>query len=180
MAGPITVIKKVSVLGDPGVGKTSLIQRYVYNEFHEDYLPTIGTKVSKKVVEVAMANKPQKISLGLMIWDLLGQKQFMRFHRAYLQGTEGGILVCDGLRPETGKALEQWGQLLDEIEPRPSLVVIVNKADLGAPLDETMAHVERLAKRYNTQTILTSAKNGKGVEQGFAALGQRMVDAWPY
>ena len=82
------IIKKICLLGDAAVGKTSLIKRYVYSMFDDKYITTIGTKVTKKSITYTKqaAGQATEIRLTLLIWDILGQKQYSRLHPVYYQG----------------------------------------------------------------------------------------------
>src|SRR5512136_294554 len=100
------ILKKVVLLGDGGVGKTSLIARYVVNKFDDKYIATIGTKVSRKDIQIV---KPDLIiNLRIMIWDILGQKEYSKIRSASLSGAQGLILVGDLTRPDTIKSLKDF------------------------------------------------------------------------
>ena len=87
--------KKICLLGDAAVGKTSLIRRYVMDKYDDEYLSTLGTKVTKKEVEVIDDFNFVEFQLTFMLWDVLGQKEFKRIHQAAFQGTKGALIVCD-------------------------------------------------------------------------------------
>jgi small GTP-binding protein len=90
-----TVSKKIVLLGNEGVGKTSLVKRYVHSIFNDEYLTTIGIKISKKVVSVG------DVEVNLMLWDIAGNMMSKTLYNNYLQGAHGVFLVCDASRPET-------------------------------------------------------------------------------
>jgi GTPase SAR1 family protein len=71
----VELTKKVCLIGDPGVGKTSLIHRYVLDLFDDSYLTTIGAKVTKKMVGLDVADCDLHVNLNLMIWDVAGKKE---------------------------------------------------------------------------------------------------------
>src|SRR5512137_2547578 len=100
------ILKKVVLIGDGGVGKTSLIARYVVNKFDNKYIATIGTKVSRRDIQVVKPNLI--INLRMMIWDILGQKEYSKIRSASLSGAQGVILVGDLSRPETVQSLEDF------------------------------------------------------------------------
>src|SRR4030065_745952 len=100
------ILKKVVLLGDGAVGKTSLIARYVINKFDDKYIATIGTKVSRKDIQIIKPN--MIINLRMMIWDILGQKEYSKIRSASLSGAQGVILVGDLSRPETIKSLSDF------------------------------------------------------------------------
>jgi len=168
------ILKKVVLLGDGGVGKTSLIARYVVNKFDDKYIATIGTKVSRKDIQVVKPNLI--INLRMMIWDILGQKEYSKIRSASLSGAQGLILVGDLSRPETIKSLQDFW--LKEVQAQVGgipTVVVGNKVDLAEKNSMTAAVVEAMGQRLGYPTLLTSAKTGANVEEIFTTLGDLLV-----
>ena len=98
---------KVWLLGDPAVGTTSMIRKYVLDKFVDKYIATVGTKVTKKIV--TLTKGPERtIQLTLMIWDILGQRRFSKLHASFYNGARGIIVVSDLTRPETFKSMAEW------------------------------------------------------------------------
>lgn len=159
-------IRKVCLLGDGGVGKTSLVRRYVEDSFRDEYIVSFGTKVSKKVLEL------KDVELTLMLWDILGQKSDDPLHSAYYKGANGALLVCDLTRPQTVDHLPKWKEDFLRAAPGAKIVLVANKADLDpkVPMDK----LEGVAGMMDGKMIMTSAKTGEGVESCFLELG-RMV-----
>ena len=106
------VSKKIVVLGDPAVGKTSLIRRFVINAFDDKYLTTIGAKIVKKEVQLRSGGAKPDIDVTLMIWDVAGQKTLGNVKQAYYRGSEGAIIVCDITRRETLLSTIDWIKFL--------------------------------------------------------------------
>jgi len=168
------ILKKVVLLGDGGVGKTSLIARYVVNKFDDKYIATIGTKVSRKDIQVVKPNLI--INLRMMIWDILGQKEYSKIRSASLSGAQGLILVGDLSRPETIKSLQDFW--LKEVQAQVGgipTVVVGNKVDLAEKNSMTAAVVEAMGQRLGYPILLTSAKTGANVEEIFNTLGDLLV-----
>ena len=165
--------KKVVILGDPAVGKTSLIRRYVINTFDERYISTIGARVSKKEVGVQTVTPP--VRMDMMIWDLIGSKESTRLHEMYYRGAEGALVVCDISRLSTIENMGMWVESFRKAEGDRPAILIINKADLQGfwTLDEDS--MEALAARHHTFYYLTSAKTGANVEAAFLRLGEEMV-----
>ena len=87
--------KKICLLGAFGVGKTSLIRRYVDSIFSDAYLTTVGVKIDKKVLTVGTEE------MALILWDIAGEDEIAAVRVSYLRGAAGYLLVVDGTRPET-------------------------------------------------------------------------------
>jgi small GTP-binding protein len=168
------ILKKVVLLGDGGVGKTSLIARYVVNKFDDKYIATIGTKVSRKDIQIVKPNLI--INLRMMIWDILGQKEYSKIRSASLSGAQGLILVGDLSRPETIKSLQDFW--LKEVHAQVGMIptiVVGNKVDLAEKNSMTAAVMEAMGQRLGYPTLLTSAKTGANVEEIFNVLGDLLV-----
>ncbi len=98
--------KKVLLLGDPAVGKTSLIRKFVQDIFDDKYLETLGAKVTNKVLTLSSPDKKKHIELKMLIWDIMDQKTYRLIQKSAFQGTIGAILVGDLSREETFENLE--------------------------------------------------------------------------
>jgi len=161
------IIRKICLLGDGGVGKTSLVRRYVYDLFSDEYIRSFGTKVSKKVLELG------NVSLTLMIWDVLGQKLTPSLHEAYYKGANGAMLVCDLSREETVRSLLRWRDDLFRVVGERPLVLVGNKSDLERTVPNGL--LDEISAEFGQEIMLTSAKTGEGVEGAFQELGRRML-----
>jgi len=171
----VTVLsKKVCLLGDFAVGKTSLVRRFVYDRFDDRYITTIGVKVSRKTVAVVRAYGI--VELTMMLWDLAGSEEFDRVRASYLRGSAGAVLVCDLTRPETLDSLRAYQEDLFSINPEAQLVLAANKRDLAEQQRLGTAQIEAFAAELNIPHYLTSAKTGDEVEQLFRQLGDLMAE----
>ena len=166
--------KKVCLLGDFAVGKTSLVRRFVYDRFDDRYITTIGVKVSRKTVAVVRAYGV--VELTMMLWDLAGSEEFDRVRASYLRGSAGAVLVCDLTRPETLDSLRAYQEDLFSVNPEAQLVLAANKRDLTEQQRLSTAQIEAFAAELNIPHHLTSAKTGDEVEQLFRQLGDLMVE----
>ncbi len=168
-----TFSKKVCLLGDFAVGKTSLMRRFVYNRFDDKYISTIGVKVSRKTVTVP--REDDIAELTIMLWDLAGGEEFDRVRASYIRGAAGAVLVCDLTRPETLEGLNTYISSLHSISPNTQLILAANKRDLISQQQLVLAHVETFAASLNVPCYLTSAKTGDDVETLFRHLGRLLV-----
>lgn len=169
----ISLSKKVCLLGDFAVGKTSLVRRFVYNLFEDKYLSTIGVKVSRKVVAVPRGD--EIIELTLMLWDLAGSEEFNDVRISYLRGAAGAVAVCDLTRPETLVSLHDYAQTLRHVNPQAQLILAANKVDLADPAGANGEQIRAVAEQLAAPYYLTSAKNGAQVEELFRRLGRQLI-----
>jgi small GTP-binding protein len=159
--------KKVCLLGEFAVGKTSLIRRFVEGRFDEKYLTTVGTVVTRKAVPVAgnMVN--------LLIWDLAGGRNYSQSR--YLVGLAGALLVCDLTRAETLDAFHAYVGEIQQNNPHAVLIVLANKSDLSDERVITDEQLQTAAKEIGAPLLLTSAKTGEQVEAAFTLLAERLA-----
>ena len=159
--------KKVCMLGDFGVGKTSLVARYVRNTFSDKYLTTVGVKVDSKTVDLGGT------ALKLVLWDIAGKSSLDTLNETYVKGASGVILVCDGTREATLRAAAYLQmQIKSLLGPVPA-VMLVNKLDLVEKWEIGPKTLEELRKTL--PLFETSAMTGHGVEDAFGALARAMV-----
>jgi len=161
--------KKICMLGDFSVGKTSLVRRFVYDLFEDKYLSTIGVKISRKSVELG------NDIIHLLIWDLAGGEEFSGVQSSYLQGSSGGILVCDLTRKNTLAIIENYANQLLEIQPKSSIILIANKADLVDEREISDEALENIAATLNAKLFITSAKTGENIEDAFHTLASSFI-----
>ena len=162
----VAISKKICLIGAPGVGKTSLVRRYVHSLFSERYLTTVGVCIEKKVVTNPVGD------VGLVIWDLAGDDELQRLHSSYLRGTAAYLLVADGTRPETvDAAVELQARVAASIGDSVPFLLAINKADLVEEWRLTDAELATPVGR-GWDIVRTSAKEGSAVELVFRQLAQ--------
>ena len=167
---------KVCLVGNPAVGKTSLVRRYVLDSFDEKYLTTIGTKVSKKPVRVTDPSHDLDADVDLMIWDIMGQPGFREMLKdAYFFDAKGILAVADLTRKDTLEDLANWIKAVEGVTGKVPIIVAVNKADLEHEAQFTTAEAVQAAETLGADVFLTSAKTGSNVEEIFRRLGARVV-----
>jgi small GTP-binding protein len=156
------------MVGAFGVGKTSLVARFVRSIFSDKYLTTLGVKIDKKALTI----DGQEITL--MLWDLAGEDALTQIKSAQLRGSSGYILVADGCRVGTlESAIDLQSRLEIELGNIP-FTCVVNKADLRESWEVDAAALERLSA-LGWSILLTSAKSGEGVEELFQELASRLL-----
>jgi small GTP-binding protein len=175
------VIKKnVILLGDGAVGKTSLIRRFVIDQFDDKYLTTIGTKITKK--DIYLKGGEGSTHMVLLIWDILGQKGYRYTQALSFGGIEGAIFVCDITRKATLESLrDYWLPSLVGVTGPVPMVFVANKADLSSEAEFGEKDLKELVAENKTlgadeRCYTTSAKTGKNVETAFHHLAQKVRD----
>jgi small GTP-binding protein len=161
--------KKICLLGDFGVGKTSLVGRFVNNEFSEKYLTTVGVKMDTKLIAVH-----DKLSVKLIIWDIAGENSLKKISQTYLRGAAGFLLVIDGTRINTLDSALDMKRDIQKLLGDIPFVILLNKCDLTTQWELTAAHIERL-NTPQEQLFFTSAKSGEQVEEAFSALSHALA-----
>jgi small GTP-binding protein len=162
------VKKNICMLGSFGVGKSSLVARFVESIFRERYATTVGVKIQKKVVQVGAEE------VTLMLWDLPGEEDGLPVNMKNVQKAEGYILVVDGCRGKTlDVALSLHGRARETTREAP-FVLLINKADQKDAWEVDGPALERLALEGWT-VYETSAKTGDHVEEAFLALAANML-----
>lgn len=160
------ISKKIVLLGHFGVGKSSLIRRFVENTFSENYRVTIGVHIFKKEVQI-----PSGEDVSLVIWDLEGNDDINLTRPSYLLGTNGFIYVFDLSRPVTYSTLISDLDYIKNNFPKTTLKVVGNKEDLVT---------KEFIKQNNDifghlVDYFTSAKTGAKVEDLFAKLAKEII-----
>lgn len=173
------ISKKICLIGDFGVGKTSLIRRFVEHQFSEQYLSTIGVTISRKSVIVSSTNeKQEKQTVQLLIWDIEGKTQFQKISSSYLKSAQGVIVVADFSRPETVENIPSHLDLACSINSQGiNLSIVFNKVDLvDQHWSKTLPQQSHILNQFPTIPMYhTSAKTGQNVETMFFQLAQSMM-----
>ena len=167
--------RKVLLLGDGAVGKTSLIRKFVMDKFSDDYITTIGTKITKK--DLTYTTPDGETMLTLMIWDILGQKGYKSIQSSSYKGAEGAMVICDLTKKESLASIsEYWIPELQKVTGGIPMIFVGNKCDL---IDDRQISEDELAgtaKQYSSQSFVSSAKTGENVEMIFNALGEKVIE----
>ncbi|MFV0280532.1 MAG: Rab family GTPase [Rhodoblastus sp.] len=157
---------KVMLLGEIGVGKSSLARRFVFDKFEGEYKSTIGVDILSH--EIALDDGAP---LKLMLWDTDGDFGVRIFETVYVKGASGALIVSDATRPATlAKAARLAVSFAEAFPGRPARV-IVNKIDLAAMEEGAFAG----AGLAPGDVVHTSARTGEGVEALFRSIGADIV-----
>jgi small GTP-binding protein len=166
---------KVCLVGEAAVGKTSLIRRFVLDDFDDKYIQTLGTKVSKKELNVTgSSNEPVKVDMT--IWDIMGQKGFRELLKeAYFYGAKGVIAVAEVTRKTTLDDLDDWIEGVYSVTGKIPIQFMANKWDLRDQAEIREEELIQATKAYDSPYFFTSAKTGENVEAAFQNLAQRIA-----
>ncbi|MEM8857992.1 MAG: Rab family GTPase [Chloroflexota bacterium] len=167
-----TIQKKICLLGDFAVGKTSLVRQFVEGRFDDEYLSTIGVKISRRTIQLA----DEEITANLLIWDLAGGDDYSKVTSGYLAGASGVAMACDLTRKNTLTMLEIYARQLDKVNKRQlPKIIFANKVDLKEQIEITEDALNQLAENLNASWFFSSAKTGEGVENGFTQLAKLLI-----
>lgn len=152
-------VRKIILLGDTAVGKTSLVQRYVYDTFGQDAGRTIGAILHVKTI--ALASRTYK----LVIWDLGGEESFAELRQQYCQHASGAIFVFDTTRPETLSNIDIWLSALHSGAGHVPVIMVENKIDLQTKV--TRQQVQEARTEDMIELVRTSALEDTNVDEAF-------------
>jgi small GTP-binding protein len=163
---------KILILGSPAVGKTSLLHRFVSDEFLVDHHSTIGAKFSTKEIKIS-EDKANNNTAQLSLWDVGGQPSYLNIRTTFYRGAHGALIVFDLIREKTFKEIKDWQrEMHDTLSKDIPFIIIGNKSDLikreGRKININDA--KKFAKKKNSVYIETSAKTGLNVEKAFREL----------
>ncbi|PSB19366.1 GTP-binding protein [filamentous cyanobacterium Phorm 46] len=166
------------MIGDFGVGKTSLIRRFVDRQFSDEYLSTVGVKISSKIITLENIKQQANLTAKLLIWDLEGHTKFKGIAPTYLQGASGVLIVADVSRTETVERISEHIKLFSSVNPKGLIIIALNKIDL---IDEEKLALlveisHAIAKDKVIAVYTTSAKTGQDVDEIFHKLAYTMVE----
>jgi small GTP-binding protein len=168
------MIKKMCVIGEAAVGKTSLVRRFVLDKFDDRYIATIGTKTSAR--EIMVKSPTHSVSLRLQIWDILGLRSFSKVQKSSYKGANGAFIVIDITRKGTLRTLDSWLLSLYKEAGEIPVVVLGNKVDLNPNFD--VNDIKRFVEDYGFPYYLSSARTGENVDSAFHKLGEMMINSW--
>lgn len=163
---------KIILVGDPGVGKTSIMTKFVSNEFQNTYLSTIGVEFKSKEIHIN-----NNTCARLKIWDTCGQEKFRAITRQYFKNSEGVFVVFDLTNKETIKKLDIWMKdIKDNIDNDYFIFLIGNKSDVKER-DLTIAEEAKqfaINKKINYYEV--SAKTGSGIYNIFEKMANKLIN----
>ena len=166
----MTYLIKIIIIGDPGVGKTSLVKQFISKKFARDYRITIGTNIFTKNLTLNTGE-----TIKIQLWDIAGQERWVKMRHLYYTGAHGVMMVADVTRKKTFEQLVKfWKTDLEKYCKDISITLIANKNDLISEIRKE--EIEIIRNDINASYIFnTSAKDGTNVDKSFDVLANEIV-----
>lgn len=149
---------KITVVGEPAVGKTTLVRNFTGKQLHDEYIPTLGVEITVKKMNIG------KTQTTLLMWDLAGQPQFKIVRPSYYKGSAGVVFMFDVTLPHTLGKIDDWVKECFSVMSRVPAVLIGNKIDLKDKRLADRSTAEARASRLGLQDFETSARLGQNIE----------------
>ncbi len=164
-------IFKILTAGEGGVGKTTLLHRYITGEFSQSTQMTIGVEFFLKETVINDQN------CTLQLWDFGGQGRFRFLLKSYVMGAKGALLMFDLTRPMTLESLDEWVEICRENDPNLPILFVGTKLDLQEDISVDDDYAKSFLDRFNLfDFIKISSKTGKNVQNTFNLITQRVLE----
>ena len=158
------VLFKILLIGDSGVGKTSVIMRYTKNLFNEDYLNSIGVDFKSKDLYI------EEKKIKLQIWDTAGQERFRTITSSYYRGAHAIAVVFDLTKRQSYDHVKKWMEDINKYAKENVLKFLVgNKSDLKDEIQVSYEEARALASQMKTTYFSVSAKKNENINEFFEA-----------
>lgn len=156
------LIYKLLIIGDAGVGKTGIMNRYIYNNFNHQSKPTMGVEFGTKKTKI------NNIIIRAQIWDTAGQEKYRSITSAYYRGAKAAIVVYDITNKESFDNVEKWISEIKATGDKKMFIVICgNKVDLEEQREVSIEKAKEKSANNNLMLIETSAKTNENIDQVF-------------
>lgn len=177
MTKKISMKTKICLVGEPAVGKTSTIGRYVLNKFDDAYVATLQARFSKKETFISIPERGLEVEMSMILWDIMGDKGSRQLLKeAYFYRAQGILAVCDITRRSSLEDLRSWWRTVSGTVGEIPWVLVVNKIDLRGRFTYGENKILRISELLKAPHLFTSAKTGERVEEAFRILGRRIVE----
>ena len=164
---------KIVLLGETGVGKTSIITRYIANSFSQVVMTSTGSSFFSKKIEI---NENKRFKL--QIWDTAGQEKYRSLAKIFYQSASVAILVYDVTLKRTFENLKEYwvGEIKANAPDDIILAIAANKSDDYINQEVNIQEAKDLAKSLNAIFVCTSAKLGNGIDDLFKLSGEKFLN----
>ena len=167
---------KISIIGDFATGKTSLIRRYIDNEFSRDYRPTIGSNIFIKKIELSHNNENYLISCN--IFEVAGQDRWQTVRKTYYSGSQGLIFIGDLSRKRTFQQIKDfwYEDAKEHIPANVPILIIANKCDLQEDIEDK--EIRQIGNHIHAFSFVkTSAKENIHIDKAFSELVAHILES---
>ena len=168
--------KKICILGDFGVGKTSLVRRHVLNLFSAEYRATLGVDIYKYRDDGVVAPDGKTVVLDEVFWDIEGSLELDNKLKAYLHGASGAVIVGDATRSETTEKIYKYAENFHSVLVGRPIVIALNKIDLVENRNGYREKMSELKESLDAPIFATSAATGDTVKDMFRCLANRILE----
>ncbi|NHI91422.1 MAG: GTP-binding protein [Candidatus Lokiarchaeota archaeon] len=166
---------KMILFGNQGVGKTSLVERFINDKFEENYISTLGYTVYEKQFTF------QNTIISLMIYDIGGQEKFRDLRKKYAEGADAAFIVYDITDSHSFQMVEDWKYDLYQFAGEIPFVIIGNKKDLEANRQVDLEIAQLSSNELGADDFFeTSAKTGEEVNSAFKKLAFQTYEKKDY
>ena len=165
-------IFKLILIGNSGVGKSSILQRYIQKIFNDSYSSTIGVDFFMK--SLTIGDK----SIKLQLWDTAGTEKFRSITTGYYRGADAAFVVFDLSSKYSYNSLNEWIESYYKFsnpDVEKNVILIGNKCDLVDKREVTNEEIENFIKNNNINYFETSAKEGKNIDEAFLFIAEKLV-----
>ena len=169
-----SMIFKIILTGDSGVGKTNILSRYVNDTFSDSTKSTVGVELGCKIEEI------NNSKVKIQIWDTAGQERYKSITKTYYKGAKGALIIYDISRKESFINVDKWiDDLKESGEEDVCILLIGNKCDLDNIRQVSTDEVSKKAQQYKIGFCETSAKNAKNIDYAFQTLIKQIAEKMP-
>jgi small GTP-binding protein len=168
-------IFKIILIGSSGVGKSSILQRYIQKTFNDSYASTIGVDFFMKSINIG------EKTIKLQLWDTAGTEKFRSITTGYYRGADAAFVVFDLSSKTSFKAVSEWIENYYKYknpDSEKNVVLIGNKVDLVDKREVTQEEAENYVKDNNIFYFETSAKEGKNIEECFNFMAEKLLEQY--
>ncbi len=165
-------IFKLILIGNSGVGKSSILQRYIQKVFNESYSSTIGVDFFMKSINIGDK------SIKLQLWDTAGTEKFRSITTGYYRGADAAFVVFDLSSKTSFNSLNEWIESYYKFsnpDVEKNVILIGNKCDLVDEREVTNEEIEKFIKDNDIHYFETSAKEGKNIDESFHFIAERLI-----
>ena len=166
-------IFKIILIGNSGVGKSSILQRYIQKVFQESFASTIGVDFFMKSINIGDK------SIKLQLWDTAGTEKFRSITTGYYRGADAAFVVFDLSSKSSFKNLNEWIESYYKYsnpDVEKNVILIGNKSDLIDKREVSKEEIEKFIKDNNINYFETSAKDGKNIDECFTFIAEKLMN----